>query len=327
MGIGLAFLFEHCHVQLERKQFRDRLKRAVAQEVLSQSDVDSWEHAVKMKKRISTASAESYVTKWTESEEQQRQSLLDKLNADSAVSARGERIEEGVEQISEQLEHVGAVLSNFERVCSGAALPDRPPGQSAVERIGIVHAEVRRLQTEGKNLKPEAAAERSAKYTEQTENIQAERASLKEQKTLLAQDIRVSKIIDRATLVAEKPKRATVVSTASASTASVAEVIASSDPEKAKKEATAAEGTEAEGAEAEEAEAAKLAKDEKKKAAKEAKDEEKKAAKEAKDEEKKAAKEAKEAEKVANSKLGKLNALIEATLAAEKTKAADSDAN
>jgi len=64
-----------------------------------------------------------------------------------------------VKEMKARLEKAETVLSTFNRVNSGAALPDRPPDQTASGRLAVVYGEIRRLQSEGKNLRPEVAAE------------------------------------------------------------------------------------------------------------------------------------------------------------------------
>jgi hypothetical protein len=112
-------------------------------------------------------------------------------------------------QLQSQLETDRETMRTFERVNSGAALPVRPPDQTASQRLAVVYQEIRRLQTEGKNLRPEVAAERANEYTEAADRIQTERSSLKEQKALLAED---KKMAPRA-----KVKRTAAASAATAS--------------------------------------------------------------------------------------------------------------
>ena len=106
------------------------------------------------------------------------------------------------------LETDRATVQTFERVNSGAALPARPPDQTSSQRLAIVYQEIRRLQTEGKNLRPEVAAERADKYTEAAAKIHAERNNLKEQKTLLAEDKKVERAAAASAAKAAKAAKA-----------------------------------------------------------------------------------------------------------------------
>ena len=123
MGSGLAMflhgisgsIIEHCHVQLESRKLRDRLKRAVAQGVVSQSKVDIWLFAVTKKGRIYRGSAAEYVEEWTAKEGQRRQELLDKLNAPESAGARAERIEEVGEDTNNVVTCMAPRIESIER--------------------------------------------------------------------------------------------------------------------------------------------------------------------------------------------------------------------
>ena len=76
-----------------------------------------------------------------------------------AIRAKQEEDSKLIRGLADQLETDRGTMNKFDRVNSGAALPDRLPDQTARERLAIVYGEIRRLQSEGKNLRPEVAAE------------------------------------------------------------------------------------------------------------------------------------------------------------------------
>ena len=108
-------IIEHCHVQLESRKLRKRIKRAVAQGVVSQSEVDIWLFAVTKKGRIYRGSAAEYVEEWTAKEGQRRQELLNKLNAPESAGARAERIEEVGEDTNNVVTCMAPRIESIER--------------------------------------------------------------------------------------------------------------------------------------------------------------------------------------------------------------------
>ena len=84
----------------------------------------------------------------------------DDIKSDTgAIRAKQEEDSKLIRGLADQLETDRETMKKFDRVNSGAALPDRPPDQTASGRLAVVYGEIRRLQSEGKNLRPEVAAE------------------------------------------------------------------------------------------------------------------------------------------------------------------------
>ena len=138
-------------------QARKRLTTALAQNLITKEQFTEWDAAREKKNQSSGQAKEEARAK----EEALRTQLFAIVNGNTpaAAVARSVRIEVGVEAIQNQLETDRETIKKFERVNSGAALPDRPPDQTASVRLAIVYGEIRRLQSEGKNLRPEVAAE------------------------------------------------------------------------------------------------------------------------------------------------------------------------
>ena len=138
-------------------QARKRLTTALAQNLITKEQFTEWDAAREKKNQNSGQAKEEARAK----EEALRTQLFAIVNGNTPAAgvARSVRIEVGVEDIQNQLETDRETINKFERVNSGAALPDRLPDQTARDRLAIVYGEIRRLQSEGKNLRPEVAAE------------------------------------------------------------------------------------------------------------------------------------------------------------------------
>ena len=173
----------------EGREFRDRCRAAIEGQTLSQELFDAWvethdRRRLNIKKgtisstraRILNAEATSYAALLAALPQQcrieakvaetsgdvkellvQSTATLDMttdIKSDTgAIRAKQEEESKLIQGLADQLETDRETMNKFERVNTGAALPDRLPDQTARERLAIVYGEIRRLQSEGKNLR------------------------------------------------------------------------------------------------------------------------------------------------------------------------------
>jgi hypothetical protein len=124
-------------VPRDRRLLRERLSKAVDQKILSQLEFDAWDTARLKHNKLTKLSAADTRVRLRDEELALLQQLLTKLDspAPAVQAARGARIEESVEHISEQLERLEEMVTVVHGVMSREPLSKDAPVTGDDEEI------------------------------------------------------------------------------------------------------------------------------------------------------------------------------------------------
>ena len=148
--------------------------------------------------------------------------VRDVQNRVSDVQKTGEATNAIVGRLEAKLDTMMELQVAQNAVIIDGELPDRAPGQTAVARQSAVYGHIRRLQSEGKNLKAPAAAERAQNYETEVDRLKYAREELKRQKAVTKAAAVEAKAAAKAATAAEKVKKAAENATAKEAKATAA---------------------------------------------------------------------------------------------------------